>query len=189
MDKAALRKAVTEKLKRLTEDEKHEIEKKMTDVLVRSEVWKEAKMIGITLANGFEWDTQAIIETGWRQGKSICVPKCDPKMMRLNFYRFTDYDQLEVVYYNLREPKPQASERVEIGQMDLLIVPGIVFDREGFRIGFGGGYYDRFLEGQTIQTVSLAHSMQIVDKVPTEPFDVPVDRLVSEKGMVVCKKA
>ena len=73
MDKTALRKAVTEKLKRLTEDEKHEIEKKMTDVLVRSEVWQEAKTIGITLANGFEWDTQAIIETGWRQGKaSVC---------------------------------------------------------------------------------------------------------------------
>ena len=72
--------------------------------------------------------------------------------------------------------------------MDLLIVPGIVFDRQGFRIGFGGGYYDRFLEGQAIRTVSLAHSMQIVDKIPSEPFDVPVDRLVSEKGMVVCQK-
>lgn len=188
MDKKALRLEVMAKLKRLTADEKHEIEKRMTEQLIQSDVWQDAKTIGITIANGLEWDTQAIIETGWRQGKIMCVPKCEPSSKKLSFYRFYDYNQLEVVYYHLREPKPDERERVGKSELDLLVVPGVVFDARGFRIGFGGGYYDRFLQNHTFQTISLVHSLQMIDEIPEESFDIPVDRLISEKGIIVCSK-
>ncbi|MCR2845291.1 5-formyltetrahydrofolate cyclo-ligase [Heyndrickxia coagulans] len=184
MDKAEIRREMIGWLKRLDFSEKQAIEEKLQQILFSSGLWKNAGTVGVTVSQHFEWDTKRIIETGWAQGKTICVPKCVPKEKELVFYRLDDFAQLEKSFFNLLEPKPEETAKIEKQAIDLLIVPGLVFDKKGFRIGFGGGYYDRFLAGFPNQTVSLVHSYQLKEHVPSESYDIPVRQIVTETGML-----
>nr|WP_231495807.1 5-formyltetrahydrofolate cyclo-ligase [Paucisalibacillus sp. EB02] len=182
MKKEELRKQTIDMLKKLTPEQKSEINVQLQHQLFQSDLWRQAKTIGVTISRGFEWDTHRIIEVGWEQGKTIAVPKCDPKGKSLEFYQLHSFDELETVYYNLLEPKPVEQNRIHKEVMDLIIVPGIVFDQNGYRIGFGGGYYDRFLNSYEGTTVSLLSKTQLMDITPFESFDIPVKHLLTEDG-------
>ncbi|MBP1950897.1 5-formyltetrahydrofolate cyclo-ligase [Virgibacillus litoralis] len=184
MAKSELRKNAISMLKSLSEAERKNIEEKLTQNIVNSDFWKQSAVVGITISNGFEWNTKPIIEIAWQEGKSICVPKCQPKERKLEFYKINTYDQLEVVYYNLLEPIPEKTEKIDKRVIELLIVPGLLFDDNGFRIGFGGGYYDRFLSDFSNKKVSIASNKQIVGELPSEPFDIPVDKIITESGFL-----
>lgn len=179
-----MRNRIIESLQNLPGEEKIQIEQLLYQHLYKSNGWKESNCIGITISRGFEWDTKPIIEEAWNQGKEIAVPKCSPKEKKLEFYRFKDYNELETVYYNLLEPKPIETNRVSMKQIDLLLVPGIVFNKQGYRIGFGGGYYDRLLTTYNGLTVSLLSRMQLLEELPLEPHDIPVKQLITESGIV-----
>ncbi|MGJ9456972.1 5-formyltetrahydrofolate cyclo-ligase [Oceanobacillus sp. CF4.6] len=183
-EKTSLRTDSIKGLKNLPEHEKLQIEEKLKQQLLLSSLWKEATTIGVTMAQGFEWSTKPIIEAAWEQNKTICIPKCYPKQKELIFYELKSFEQLEVVYYNLLEPKPDISKKVKKNSMDLLLVPGLLFDRDGYRIGFGGGYYDRFLKDYANTSVSLCSSDQLVDHVPAENFDIPVNYIITEKEIM-----
>nr|WP_245799250.1 5-formyltetrahydrofolate cyclo-ligase [Virgibacillus siamensis] len=184
MDKTEMRKNAIMRLKNTSESERKIIEEKLLYHLLQFKGWKQAKTIGITISNGFEWATRPIIETAWNEQKDVCVPKCLPKSRKLDFYQLHTYNQLEVVYYNLLEPNPEESEKVKKEDIDLLVVPGLLFDQNGYRIGFGGGYYDRFLADYPNRTVSLASNFQVVQEVPAESFDIPVETIITDKGKI-----
>ena len=93
--------------------------------------------------------------------------------------------QLETVYMNLREPIPALTEEVNADEIDLQIVPGVAYTERGERIGYGGGYYDRYLMHYKGKTLSLAYSFQMVDHIPIEPFDKNVEKIITEKGTMV----
>ncbi|GGB29321.1 5-formyltetrahydrofolate cyclo-ligase [Virgibacillus dakarensis] len=183
MNKPELRQSIITYLKQLSTVEKQTIEKKLASYLITLDTWKQAKTVGITISQQLEWDTKPIIETAWEEGKTVCVPKCLPKEKKLIFYEFYTYNQLETVYYHLLEPKPDESIEVEKDNIDLLLVPGLLFDKKGYRIGFGGGYYDRFLSDFPNQTVSITSERQVVDQLPKESFDIPVSRILTENGL------
>src|SRR5699024_7379810 len=124
----------------MSDMDRRKAEKSMLHHLTDSTLWNKAGTIGITISRGMEWNTRPIIERAWASGKTVCVPKCNAVEKKLDFYTFHSDDELEVVYYNLQEPKPAASKHVEKSFLDILIVPGLVFDQQGYRIGFGGGY-------------------------------------------------
>ena len=86
--------------------------------------------------------------------------------------------------FGISEPDTQKAKEIDKNQIDLLLVPGLIFTRDGYRIGFGGGYYDRFLTDFVQPTVSLASTKQLVDDFPVEPFDIPVNYLLTEEGFV-----
>lgn len=184
MNKKDLRVNAINMLKSQSETKRKQIEEELTEQLIHSTFWENAAVIGITMAQGFEWDTKSIIEIAWAQGKVVCVPKCSPQDKLLNFYKITSFNELEVVYYNLLEPIPEITENVLKEQIDLLMVPGLLFDREGFRVGFGGGYYDRFLADFPNTTVSLLCEEQLVSQLPKESFDIPVEYLITEKNII-----
>lgn len=184
LEKTELRKSAINVLKNVSNAERINIEEELTRNLVESEVWKQSNVIGITISNGFEWNTKPIIETAWQEGKKVCVPKCQPKQRKLDFYKIHTYDQLEVVYYNLLEPIPEETDKIEKHMIDLLVVPGVLFDKNGFRIGFGGGFYDRFLTDFPNNLISIASNVQIVEHLPTESFDIPVNRIITESGFL-----
>ena len=137
--KEMLRSKMKMKLSLLSIQEKIDIEKTLYDHLFTSTQWKEADTIATTISKGIEWDTGPIIETAWKQGKQIVLPKCYPEKSALKFYSFTSYEQLESVYYHLLEPAPDQTVMVTPEQIDLVLVPGLVFDQKRFRIGHGGG--------------------------------------------------
>lgn len=182
MNKTEWRKSIMLSLQSLLPDERDQIETRLYTNLIQSSLWKQAERIGITISQGLEWDTKPIVESSWAAGKRVCIPKCIPEKKQMVFYDFFSYDDLEIVYYNLREPKPEPTKIVTKEQIDLLIVPGVVFDKQGYRIGFGGGYYDRFLAEYPNQSLSLVYSGQLIDRIPREDHDLPVDHLITETG-------
>lgn len=184
VDKQILRQKMIAFLKSISSEDKAAIEKKLEGNLFRSEEWKTAKRVGVTLSQGFEWNTLGIIERAWQEGKLVSAPKCIPQDKAMIFYDFTHLEQLEKGFYNLIEPKPQETKEVSKTAVDLVLVPGLIFDAKGYRVGFGGGYYDRFLKDFPNQTVALIYSKQVTDELPIEPFDVPVQKIITEKESV-----
>ena len=119
------------------------------------------------------------------KGKQIVIPKCLPKERKMDFRKLERFDQLESVYSGLLEPIESKTNLVEPSDIDLLIVPGIAFDSEGFRMGFGGGYYDRFLQSFKGNTVSLAFQEQIVSDLPKEDHDIPVEKIITDEAIFI----
>ncbi|TXL67979.1 5-formyltetrahydrofolate cyclo-ligase [Cerasibacillus terrae] len=183
MEKENLRKKTIQSLYLLAEEKKN-IEIQLYHHLFTSTLWKEATIIGVTISQNHEWNTKPIIEKAWEEGKTVTVPKCIPKTKQLTFYQLTNLQQLEKSYFDLLEPNPKKTKEIINKKIDLLIVPGVVFDRNGYRIGFGGGYYDRFLEKFTNTTVSLLHTTQLLEEIPKESHDIPVEYLITENGWI-----
>lgn len=154
--------------------------------LYQESVWKEARSIGITLSIHREVDTREIIQEAWKLKKLVAVPKTDPKSHELTFYSLESFEQLESGYFGIMEPKIDSTSIVHSNEIDLLFVPGLVFDRKGYRIGYGGGYYDRYLTQFSKQTLSLAFSCQVVDEIPRFDYDQPVDCIITEKETIYC---
>ncbi|MCM2531640.1 5-formyltetrahydrofolate cyclo-ligase [Neobacillus pocheonensis] len=169
--------------KPLYEDYSYKIATKLYDDLN----WKEAKVIGITVSKAPEVDTYQIIRKAWELGKQVVVPKCYPKEKKLSFRTLTKFSQLESVFYGLLEPIVVETNEVEPSQIDLLIVPGLAFTKKGYRIGFGGGYYDRFLKGFSGETISLAFTHQIVPNFDVEVHDIPVSKIITNHEVLMTK--
>ncbi|WP_258517057.1 5-formyltetrahydrofolate cyclo-ligase [Ureibacillus sinduriensis] len=148
----------------------------------------EGKTIAITISNKQEVDTKEIIESLWHLKKKVVVPKCNSVDRSMEFYEINHFNQLENVYMDLLEPNPQCTELVPREHVDCIIVPGIVFDKKGYRIGYGGGYYDRYLAQFKGMRISLAFNIQIRNSVPVEEFDIPVDLIITETDRIDCMK-
>ncbi|WP_313893907.1 5-formyltetrahydrofolate cyclo-ligase [Psychrobacillus sp.] len=147
---------------------------------------KRASVIGLTISSFPEVDTEGIIKSLWEMGKTVVVPKCSPKDRTMTFYKIESFDQLETVYMHLLEPNASLTSAVQMSDIDLLVVPGIVYSTTGYRIGYGGGYYDRFLADYGGQTVSLAFDLQISNEVQPESFDLPVHKIITNTQIIDC---
>lgn len=184
MDKKQLRKSMIQELQAKSTKEKWEIEQKITETLLSTKLWKRSKIIGITISQHIEWDTKYIIKEAWTQGKTICIPKIYPNKHEMIFYKINSFAQVKKQHYDLVEPILGKVEAIQKKQIDLLIVPGLAFDKAGFRIGFGGGYYDRFLADFPNDTLSLLGHSQLINEIPSEHFDIPVKYLVVENEFI-----
>ncbi|MCT2537562.1 5-formyltetrahydrofolate cyclo-ligase [Aquibacillus koreensis] len=184
LEKEMLRKEAKQRLAQITELDRASIEKNMLHHLLHSEIWNKANRIAITISQPYEWSTKEIIRAAWEQGKKVCIPKCYPVKKEMIFYDFSSFKELESVYFNLYEPIPNTDLKQDKNDIDLIIVPGILFDLEGYRIGHGGGYYDRYLKGYHGDTLSLASTFQVIKEIPREHFDIAVQVIVTEEGFL-----
>lgn len=176
-EKLRLRKQIIEHMNSLSKERYTTLSEQIAFSLYEQKEWAEAKIIGITLSMENEVNTYPIIEKAWEEGKRVVVPKCNKETRTMSFRQISNFDQLETVYMNLREPIPALTEEVNADEIDLQIVPGVAYTERGERIGYGGGYYDRYLVHYKGKTLSLAYSFQMVEHIPVEPFDSLVDRL------------
>jgi len=184
MEKKKVRMQVLNALKTLDKStyEQHSFE--IAKKLYQLPLWKIANTIALTISRSPEVDTWQIIRSGWLEGKRIVVPKCLPESKQMIFRKITSFEQLESVYFGLYEPKENQTEEVSQQEIDLMIVPGVAFNRQGYRIGFGGGYYDRYLQKFKGETVSLAFSIQVLQELPIEKHDIPVKTIITEKELI-----
>jgi 5-formyltetrahydrofolate cyclo-ligase len=150
--------------------------------------FKKAKVIGAFASMPGEINTYSILEGVMNQGKKLCLPRVTTDKSHFEYYPLEDLKNLSAGTYGILEPSGHHLTPWE--DLDLILVPGLAFDREGNRLGFGRGYYDRALPllRKNCMTIGLAYSFQIVEKVPVSPGDVPVKALLSEKGFQVCAK-
>lgn len=180
MEKVQQRKYILEQMKKMDKAVHQEKSAAIRSRLLEDPAFKAADTIGITISAFPEVDTVPVIEHCWKNGKRIAVPKCNPLTRTMDFYEIVNFDQLETVYMKLKEPKVSETAYLAPEQIDMMLVPGVVFSRSGYRIGFGGGYYDRYLSNYPGVTRSLAFDMQIADSVPVEVHDVPVEGIYTE---------
>jgi 5-formyltetrahydrofolate cyclo-ligase len=188
MEKSTLRKSILHKLNNLDVNVHNEHSNHIHKKVLVEEKIQNAQVIGITLSSFPEVDTWQLIKKLWSMGKQVAVPKCEPATRGMTFYEINSFDQLEVVYMKLKEPIPSLTKRLESTQIDVLIVPGVVFNKQGYRIGFGGGYYDRFLSSYNGATFALAFDSQIVNEIPIERFDLPVQCIITETKRIKSSK-
>ena len=156
--------------------------------LVELPAWREACLVLTYVSFGSEVDTHALMQAAWAAGKQVAVPRCR-RSHSLDFYVISSEDDLEPGLHGLMEPSPDCGLPLTPPQMvgSVCIVPGLVFDADGYRIGYGGGYYDRFLAFYPGEKVALVRSRQLSgNPLPRDEHDVPVDWLVSESGTWYC---
>jgi len=188
MSKDSIRKTILENLSKLDSEEREEIERSFQERLFDTKLWKESSSIGVTIGQGAEWNTKPIIEQAWKENKKVSVPKSIHESKKLHFYAIDSFDQVEKGYYDLQEPVPEKTSFTEPRDIELLLVPGLAFNEKGYRVGFGGGYYDRFTEQFPNKKISLIHTNQLVDNMPVEEHDIPVDYIITEKGIIQTKE-
>ncbi|MBM7542402.1 5-formyltetrahydrofolate cyclo-ligase [Amphibacillus cookii] len=176
--KQFLRAKYLDKLKKMSDHDRQKINKQLQKSLFQCEEWLHANIIGITISQTHEWETWPIIEQAWLENKQVAAPKCDPATKQLSFYLINSKQDLAVQHYRLMEPISEQTIYVRPNDLDLLLVPGLVYDRDYYRIGYGGGYYDRFLANYHHSSISLVWREQIVDELLHEPFDQPVTHLI-----------
>lgn len=187
IDKKALRIQLKDMLSKLSNGVYEDLSDQIAANLFSDEDWKQANVIGITISKIPEVDTYRIIRKAWEQGKQVAVPKCYPKDKKMSFRLLSDFSQLETVYYGLLEPIEAKTKLINHDEIDLLVVPGLGYTKEGFRLGFGGGYYDRYLMSYTGKTVSLAFRLQIVPSFEKEQHDIPVAKIITDDEVIVVK--
>ena len=180
-DKILLRKNVLAKRDELqNRQEKSEI---ICKTVLQSDLFKKAKTVFVFLSFGSEVDTSLIVKTCFEQGKKVCVPVCkkDCVMDAVAIQSTSDmtYDNK----YGIAEPK-DVSNVVDKLDIDLVIVPGSVFDKRLNRMGYGKGYYDRYFVGTKAKRVALAFDCQIVDEVPVDEYDVKMHCIITENQVI-----
>ena len=178
--KSELRKQVLHEMKAISQEQKQFIDQALTEQLLQHPFYQEAKVIATYLSFPHEFQTQELIEQALKDGKKVLIPKTYPKG-RMDFVIY-DPQQLVKTSFGLLEPQG-VLEVVDASQIDLIHVPGLAFTTEGYRIGYGGGYYDRYLKHFSGNTLSTVYPCQIRDFIP-EDHDIPVQEvLVDERNL------
>ncbi|MBD3858865.1 5-formyltetrahydrofolate cyclo-ligase [Bacillus sp. 28A-2] len=180
--KKELRRQTLAKLDQMSTEEFKQNTILLYEHLFQLTAWKQAETIGLTMSRGKEVPTRPLMEKAWEEGKTVCVPTCFPKTKEMTFYEYTPQTKMISRYFGLSEPDPESSVAVHKEAIDLIIVPGVCFDQQGYRIGYGGGYYDRYLADYDGVTLALCLSLQQIEHVPAETHDIPVSIMISEKG-------
>ena len=127
-----------------------------------------------------EVDTHALIREALSKGTRVLAPATDFDRNDLIISEIKDFEELAPARFGLLEPSRDALRPADAAEADVIIVPGVAFDRQCRRMGLGGGYYDRLLASAGAVSIALGYEGQMVERVPTGPDDMPVDILVTE---------
>ena len=175
MNKKEMRAIIRAQKRAMTEGQIVSASRKLGELFRETELYKNAKSIYGYLPYNQEVRTVEMLKTAIADGKRVAVTKCFGEEMR--FIWLEDLDAVAPGYANI--PEPIADEPIADDTTALVLMPGLAFDPQGHRIGYGGGFYDRFLaEEPNHPTLALCYGFQMVEHLETESFDIPVDQVV-----------
>lgn len=179
MDKTVLRQKIRQKKRAMSLAQIEAASEKLGQMLFQTLQYQNAKTIYGYLPYNQEVRTVPMLEQALKDGKRVAVPKVYGDQMR--FIYLTDLSQVSKGYSGI--PEPVLDEPVADDTTALVLMPGLAFDKEGHRIGYGGGFYDKFLAQEPSHpTVALCYDFQILPEIKTEAFDVPVDCVLWASG-------
>ena len=183
MSKKEIRKSIIEKRDKVSLSEKHSFDERIYTKVKNLTVYKEANIIFTFISFGSEVDTLKLIEDALREGKTVAVPWINKEKKLMEAKVIRDLKDMYPGIFGILEPSPEA-ESLSPGAIDLIITPGVAFDNKGGRIGYGGGYYDKFLAEveRTIPKIALSYELQRVEELPLEPFDIRITALITEEN-------
>lgn len=153
-----------------------------------TDLYKSAETVFVYYSVGSEADTHKIIESALSGGKRVALPKCTDTKGIMEFYFIEDISEsLTDGAFSLKEPDVSACEKAVFGDSDICFVPGLAFDLSGCRIGYGGGYYDRFLSNFKGSTIGLTYEECLCEKLPCGEYDIMVDMIITDKQIYELK--
>lgn len=163
--------------------------REISNRVLASPEFKAARVIQSYLATAAEVQTTWVIKEAFRLKKRVVVPVVHPDDRSLSLSELADFNP-EVLHpgpFGILQPRPPFLREIQPSEVDLWILPGVGFDEGGNRLGFGGGYYDRFLPGRRGLALGLAFDFQVIDRIPVEVTDHPVDRIITETRTIFCR--
>lgn len=156
--------------------------------IIESNFYAEAKNIMVYIPHKKEVNIRNFIDIAWRENKKILVPKTDSIEKKMNPYVIKSWEDLKIGNYNIYEPKTYNKTPFLIDEIDVILVPGIIFAKDGYRIGYGGGFYDRFFSriNNIPIIVGVAYDFQVLDSIPFDKYDYSMNLIITEKQKIVC---
>lgn len=184
-EKDDIRHEYIEKRKLITPDEKVQRDTKICTLAQSLVSFRYAEVILMYAPTPREIDIMPLISAAIAKGKQVAFPKCNTENRTMNYHFITNEDDLTVQSYNIREPNeslpiynPKSDQRSAV-----CLVPALVYDRSGYRLGYGKGYYDRYLSDFAGCKIGVVYSDFILQSVPRGRFDLNVDILLTERGI------
>lgn len=169
-------------------EDKSRLDKKIMQNVLRLYQYKQAKTVIIYMSTPIEVSTRGIIEHALLHGKGVALPRCIDNTRLMDFYLINTYDDLEKGTFGVLEPKTSC-ERLGSYENSVCIVPALAYDRQGYRLGYGGGYYDRFLGGYGGFCIGAIYSKNLYSCLPRGRYDRPVNLLVTERGFFYSRRS
>lgn len=185
MDKQELRAYLKQKRAEIPPEQKQKTDRKIVEVIAASASYRHADKVLLYAPHGSEIDLTPLVRLARRDGKTVAFPRCDTETNTMQFYVLEPQSRLVKGAYGIYEPSADAP-LCETDGSTLCILPGLSFDPEGGRLGYGKGYYDRFLADFRGVTLGAVYASLVAKRLPTEPHDVPVQILVTERGEMKC---
>ncbi|MFO7718663.1 MAG: 5-formyltetrahydrofolate cyclo-ligase [Thermodesulfobacteriota bacterium] len=187
--KSQLRRTLLRQRRQLTARQVGAASQAVCEQVLSLKMWQDTENILFYAPINNEINTWPLIRSGWTQGRTILFPRCrenEPGEMDLACVRSPE--ELQPGFKNIFEPQADLCRSPELFTLGLVFVPCVGMDRRGNRLGYGGGYYDRFLSRtQGVWVAALAYSFQILDAVPHDPWDIPVDCIITETETIWTK--
>ena len=180
MEKKDIRKNILTIRESLSEEEVKEKSRLICSQLLNMHCFEQSKWIYGYMPIRNEVDIRPFLQHHLEEGKNIALPRVNGDTME--FYQIASFEDLEEGSFHVLEPKEGCPKAESNG---FILVPGVVFDRKGGRIGYGKGFYDKFFasHNQTFEKIGIAYTIQIIDTIPTTSLDVPLHGLVCEEDL------
>ena len=180
MSKQVLRSELLALRNAISPEDKQDWDAKINEAIIGDAWFRQTKMILAYFPIGSEPDIRPALGEALRQGKEVFLPKCDPGTREMAFHQITSLEGLHPGAHGIPEPEANHYELC-IMNYALCLVPGISFDRVGFRLGYGGGYYDKFLARHGhLRTLGICYEALLRDRLPKDALDIAVERVLTE---------
>jgi 5-formyltetrahydrofolate cyclo-ligase len=188
--KKALRLRVRQLRSALPPRERELASQRILQQILQREAYQRARVLHTYVSWQDEVDTHQLIRAALHAGRLVAVPKVRRESHMLAHFFIGSFEALAPGTLGILEPSEEkgAKQAVTPDNIDLVIVPGLAFDRQGNRLGYGAGYYDRFLAEITALKIGVAFAVQIVEEVPVAPYDQRVDLIVTENEVISSQK-
>lgn len=183
-----IKKELRQKFRSIREDmsaeEKQQADADIARRLLEFPVYKDVKTVLCFVSTGLEVNTLPILQEAWRCGKNVAVPRCVDKDGKMEFRLINSMEELTASTFGLLEPDPMSTELLKDFRNSACILPGFGFDSYGYRIGFGKGYYDRFLQRYCGVKIGICYNRCIGSVFPHGRYDAAADYVVTQKYII-----
>jgi 5-formyltetrahydrofolate cyclo-ligase len=195
-EKRALRRAMAEKRDALTQDERDAMTERAVERLLDLPEVRAARTVAGFVSTRSEIATEKLVDELRKRDVDVVLPRVSTGLIppRLRFHRVSQRSELVFGIFGLLEPGPECPELLA-QDIDVFLVPGLVFDKHGARIGYGGGYYDELAafvrahpDATTARFIGYAFDFQVVDTCPSGEWDVPLDAIVTDERVIRCQE-
>lgn len=185
MNKTLKRREMINKRKKLSKSQRLDFSNQVISKLIATDEYKKSNNIFVFVSTNEEVYTHNFIKSSISEGKNIFVPYVNPKEKLMYATKINDFSELEVGFYDILSVKEENLNIIKPEKLDLIIVPGLIFGENFYRIGYGGGYYDKYLSNNINgKSIGICFDFQLVEKVDYKNHDVPVDKIITDKRII-----